>query len=117
MVELTSDALATSWLPEAGMLGASLVHGGAELLWQGPGPQAYARTRAYMGMPFLHPWANRIDGLRYEANGRSVTLDPESPLVLLEGGLPIHGLLNASPLWEVRESDDARLLAALEFDR
>ena len=116
-IALRSAELEASWLPEAGMLGASLVHSGAELLWHGAGPQEYARTRAFMGLPFLHPWANRLDGFVYEADGRTVALDRESPLLLLEGGLPIHGLLNASPLWEVREASAERLVGALEFDR
>jgi aldose 1-epimerase len=115
-----SDLHAT-WVPEAGMLGASLVHQGQELLWQGAGVRAYAERCAFMGIPFLHPWANRLDHFGYAAGGHEVVLDPASPLLLLEeNGLPIHGLLNASRRWSVLESaagaDGARLVAGLEFD-
>ena len=53
-----------TWLRGAGMLGASLVHRGEELLWQGAGPGAYARERKFMGIPFLYPWANRLSRLQ-----------------------------------------------------
>jgi aldose 1-epimerase len=113
--------LHATWVPEAGMLGASLVHHGEELLWQGAGPGGYANTRAFMGIPFLHPWANRLDRFGYRAGGLDVELDPASPLLLLDdNGLPIHGLLNATDLWTVREAAagpaSARLLAGLEFE-
>jgi aldose 1-epimerase len=113
--------LHTTWVPDAGMLGASLIHQGEELLWQGAGAGEYAKARAFMGIPFLQPWANRLDHFGYRASGRDVVLDPESPLLLLDdNGLPIHGLLNATHLWSVRQaaagSDRVRLVAALDFD-
>jgi aldose 1-epimerase len=117
----TADLHAT-WLVGAGMLGASLVHRGQELLWQGAGPGGYARERKFMGIPFLHPWANRLSGFGYEAGGHVVTLDQSSPLLLLDqNGLPIHGVLTANRDWSLRElaAEDARarLLASLDFDR
>jgi galactose mutarotase-like enzyme len=118
--DVAADLHAT-WVPGAGMLGASLVHRGDELLWQGAGVAAYAHSRTFMGVPFLHPWANRLAGLQYRAGGHDVTLDPASPLLLLDdNGLPIHGVLTASPLWSVRaataDAERARLAAALDFD-
>ena len=47
-----ADVHAT-WVPGAGMLGASLVHHGDELRWQGAGVGAYVKERAFMGIPFL----------------------------------------------------------------
>lgn len=113
--------LHATWLPGAGMLGASLVHHGEELLWQGAGAGEYAQRRAFMGVPFLHPWANRLDHFGYRTGGHDVVLDPASPLLLLDDTkLPIHGLLNATPRWTVHETaadrDAARLVAVLEFD-
>jgi aldose 1-epimerase len=113
--------LHATWVPSAGMLGASLVHHGEELLWQGAGAGAYANDRTFMGIPFLHPWANRLDGYHYRAGGHDVTLDPASPLLLLdEHSLPIHGVLTASRRWVVRtaasNAEHARLIASLEFD-
>jgi aldose 1-epimerase len=110
------------WVPGAGMLGASLLHQGDELLWTGRGVGAYARERAFMGIPFLHPWANRLAAFAYRAGDREVVLDPSSPLLLLdENGLPIHGVLTASRRWSVRQAaadeEHARLTAVLNFDR
>src|SRR3954465_7906907 len=95
-LELHSDdgELSARFEPGAGMLGCSLRHRGQELLGAG-------------GIPILHPWANRLDGLRYEAGGRRVALDPHSPLVATDdNGLPIHGTLMGSKSWEVEASDD-----------
>jgi galactose mutarotase-like enzyme len=119
-----SDAetgLHTTWVPGAGMLGASLVHRGQELLWQGAGVRGYVRERKFMGIPFLHPWANRLDGFAYRVGHHDVVLDRASPLLLLDdNGLPIHGVLTASRRWTVGEvavgDRSARLGAFLEFD-
>jgi galactose mutarotase-like enzyme len=120
-----SDARAdvhATWVPSAGMLGASLVHRGDELLWQGAGVRSYARERKFMGIPFLHPWANRLDGFAYDAHGHHVVLDRNSPLLLLDDhSLPIHGVLTASRRWVLQEvaadGDRARLVSSLDFDR
>ena len=37
------------WLLGGGMLGASLIHHGEQLLWQGAGPAGYLRERKFMG--------------------------------------------------------------------
>jgi aldose 1-epimerase len=123
-VGLHDDAadLHATWVPRAGMLGASLVHRGQELLWQGAGVAGYASAGRFAGIPFLHPWANRLAGFSYRAAGHEVVLDPASPSLLLdEHGLPTHGVLTASRDWRVTEvgSDDAsaRLAAMLEYDR
>ncbi len=114
--------LHATWLIGAGMLGASLTHLGEELLWQGAGADAYAAERKFMGIPFLHPWANRLSTFGYRAGGRDVTLEPDDPLLLLDtNGLPIHGVLTASRDWVAERhfaSDDgASLTATFEFDR
>lgn len=114
--------LHATWLLGAGMLGASLVHRGTELLWQGAGAGGYAQQRKFMGIPFLHPWANRLGGFRYRAGDHEVELNPSSPLLLFDDqGLPIHGVLNATREWALQElaADGKRawMLAALRFDR
>jgi aldose 1-epimerase len=112
----------TTWVVGAGMLGASLVHRGEELLWQGAGAGGYAKQRQFMGIPFLHPWANRLSRFGYRANGREVTIDPSCDLILLDdNGLPIHGLLTASRAWSLEnlaaDAEHASLAASFEFDR
>jgi galactose mutarotase-like enzyme len=118
---ISHDAeLEASFVPSVGMVGASLQHRGDEVLGQRGGLARYEATRSTMGIPLLHPWANRLDGLAYAAAGRRVELDPGSPLMNTDpNGLPIHGLLGASPYWEVLGSDaddqSARLSAELDF--
>jgi len=76
------------------MVCCSLVHEGDELLAQNEGLEAYARTGATMGIPLLHPWANRLGGWAYEALGRAVDLRDAAAIVPVEEhGLPIHGTL------------------------
>ncbi|MFL5867254.1 MAG: aldose 1-epimerase [Thermoleophilaceae bacterium] len=104
MIELASGSLTAAFAPDAGMVGCSLRHRGEELLGQRGGLAKYRETGSTFGIPLLHPWANRID--------REV----DSPLVRHDpNGLPIHGLLTASPFWELIASDSARLSARLDF--
>jgi aldose 1-epimerase len=102
------------------MVGCSLRHAGAEILETGGGLARYARERGTMGIPLLHPWANRLDGLRFRAGRREVDLDLASPLLALDpNGLPIHGLLAAHAGWEVTrvaaEEGSSELSAHVDF--
>lgn len=107
------------FVPEAGMIGCGLRHRGEELLGQRAGLCAYVERRSTMGIPFLHPWANRLGADRFEVAGRAVDLSlPELPLKRDDNGLPMHGLLGAAPGWRVErhlELDAGGLLAA-SFD-
>src|SRR5947208_2701721 len=112
--------LEATYAPGIGMIGCSLLHAGDELLGQRSGLARYEATGSTMGIPLLHPWANRLSQLSYAAAGRRVDLDPDSPLVRKDpNGLPIHGLVAASPHWEVIGADAdpiaARLSARLEY--
>src|SRR5207247_5045549 len=81
-----------TFAPGVGMIGCSLRDGGEELLGQRGGLARYAEAGSTMGIPLLHPWANRLDGLEYEVEGVPVQLDPQRSPVRLDGnGLPIHG--------------------------
>ena len=54
------------------------------------------------GIPFLAPWANRMAGGGFWANGRKYRFNPDLGTVQLgTDGIAIHGMLKASPLWEV----------------
>lgn len=73
-----------------------------------------------MGIPLLHPWANRLAADDYRGNGTAVRLRADSPLVARdEHGLPIHGLLGGSPHWALRHSNgngDAAWALSAEID-
>jgi galactose mutarotase-like enzyme len=118
ILELTApDAdLVAHFATRAGMVGCSLRHQGAELLGLRAGLDAYVGAGKTFGIPLLYPWANRLGAWSYAVAGREVALDRNSPLLRAdEHGLPIHGALAASPLWEVRDAGPSRLEAVLEF--
>src|SRR5262249_61306950 len=78
-----SGGLETTFVVGAGMIGCSLRHDGAELLDPRGRVAKYARTGSTMGIPLLHPWANRLEGLPYTAAGRGAGLEPASGLLHL----------------------------------
>jgi galactose mutarotase-like enzyme len=101
------------------MAGASLRHAGEEMLDRRAGLRAYRDTGAVMGLPLLHPWANRLARDELLVGGRRVRV-PGPPLVRRDDhGLPIHGMLGAHPGWAVHEVDAdghaARLAARFDF--
>ena len=108
--------LTACFATHAGMVGCSLRHRGEELLGIGGGLPAYLDHGAVFGIPLLYPWANRLGGWSYEACGRKVELDRESPL--LHGDehcLPIHGALAAASDWRVVDRGASWLTAELDF--
>ncbi len=109
---LRAGDLAATVVPGVGMVVASLTRGGRELLGQRGGLAAYRDHGSSFGVPLLFPWANRLSG--------GLPLDPAvSPIKLDEHGLPIHGLLIASQLWEVAhaiaDGGGAEVMATLDF--
>ena len=102
-----------TFVPSAGMVGASLRDRGAELLHRNGGGHRYTRGGSTMGIPLLHPWANRLAEDCYRVSGTAARLDPASPRVQHdEHGLAIHGLLNGFPYWRTVEPDERWALAA-----
>ena len=112
LVTLASGALEATYAPGAGMVCCSLRHDGQELLAPRAGLREYATAGRTMGIPLLHPWANRLGGWRYEALGRHADLaQVEGSVVRADGetGLPIHGALPGA--WTVVEREPAALAA------
>ncbi len=117
---LASSELQASFAPTAGMVACSLRHRGGELLGQRGGLAKYAASGSTMGIPLLHPWANRLSGYTYTVAGRTVTIDAKTPRLHRDAaGLPMHGLVLGYPNWTVvdRRADDAgaRLTAVLDL--
>src|SRR3712207_2619279 len=109
-LELRAGDLVAAFVPGAGLVGSSLRHRGDELLGQRDGLEAYAASGRTMGIPLLHPWANRLGGLEYERGGHHVRLDPERmPLRLEEHGLPNHAIRGSALPWRVVEAAEALL--------
>jgi len=111
-VTLTCGDLETTWLPEHGMVGASLRHRGEELLGQRGGLDAYLQRGSAFGIPLLAPWANRLGGLAYG----DVELDPAT-VKTDAAGLPKDGggvLVGRS--WTIEDATRSELVARFEAD-
>ena len=54
-----------------------------------------------VGIPFLGPWANRLDEDAFYANGKKYNFN--MTLGNIKGAIPIHGFLTQNPFWEVVE--------------
>jgi aldose 1-epimerase len=115
---LVAGELEAVFLPGYGMLGASLRHRGVELLRRVEDLEDAAANGRTAGIPLLHPWANRIEGLRYRAAGQTAELVSSSPLLHLDGnGLPIHGVPWSMLAWDVTDAAQDRVAARLEWTR
>ncbi len=87
-----------------------------------PGLSAFAARPRLCGVPFLAPWANRLDGDAYWANDKRYVLNPNLGNVGRDGNQkPIHGVLGFSKAWKLMEAkaDDkgAWSTSRLEFWR
>ncbi len=54
------------------------------------------------GIPFLSPWANRLDEQAFYANGTRYAFDME--LGNVTGAIPIHGFMSRTDQWQVVEA-------------
>ncbi len=114
----SSGETVAEFVPAANMVCRSLRSGGAELLDQTHGLEGYAQRGKTMGIPLLHPWANRLSGDGYAAAGRRVVLPAsENRYPLDPNGLPIHGAMPGDLRWEVLEHVGDRALARLRWDQ
>jgi galactose mutarotase-like enzyme len=114
---LSDGDLEATVLPELGMVVSSLRHRGEELLAQLGGPEAYAEHAATFAIPLLHPFANRLRAWEYDLGGHHVVLQRDDPVVHMDRptGLPIHGVVAASPFWTVLSSSGDSVTAELDF--
>jgi aldose 1-epimerase len=102
-LEDTTRQIVVAIAPSAGNLTREMTVKGHNIL----GPQ---------GIPFLAPWANRLDEQAFYANGKRYAFDMQ--LGNVRGARPIHGFLAAAK-WEVVEAQadagSAWVTSRLEF--
>jgi aldose 1-epimerase len=109
--------------PSVGNMAYSFLVHGKNILWFPFSSPAELRARpALCGVPFLAPWANRIDGDAYWVDGRQYRLNPLLGNLRRDAhGKPIHGLLNFSPAWILTargaDADSAYAASRLDFWR
>ena len=107
--------------PSIGNMAYRIEVRGRNILWFPYSSPAELRQKPVLcGVPFLAPWANRLDGDAYWADGKRYVLNPGLGNLRRDpNGKPIHGLLNFSPLWTVvaleADAHSARLTSQLEF--
>lgn len=108
---------------EVGNMAYRFRSGGEELLYFPFASPAELKAKpTFCGIPFLGPWANRLDSDGYWANGKRYQLNPGLGNLRRDPHqLPIHGLLNFSPYWEVVDcganDSSAWTTSELEFSR
>lgn len=119
---VSPEGMTVTFVPDAGMVGASATLDGEEFLGQRAGLGAYVEAGKTFGIPLLAPWANRLVAAEFE--GVRLELDG-TPGVHPDGnGLPIHGLLAGCKDWVVErkeavqdgQAEGAWLVASLKFD-
>jgi len=125
VVELVDAASATevAIAPPVGNMAYRFRTGGEDILWCPYASPAELKAKpAFCGIPFLAPWANRLDCDAYWANGKRYQLNPKLGNLRRDAfQQPIHGLLNFSPYWDLVSSgaDEASAwtTSRLEFTR
>jgi aldose 1-epimerase len=125
VVELRDEAHHTivSVAPSVGNNAYQMLVNGKNVFWVPEGTLVEFAAKPRMGgNPFLAPWANRIDGDVFFANGRQYHLNPDLDNLRRDANQqPIHGLLLFSPLWEVvslnADGERAAVVSRLDFAR
>ncbi len=116
-------AIEVSIVPSIGNIAYAMTVHGKNVLWSPFKSLVEMKAHpALCGVPFLAPWANRLDEDAFYANDKKYLLNPELGNIRRDGNQkPIHGLLLFSPYWKVMklEADEtsARVTSRLEFWR
>ena len=92
--------------PSVGNMAYEFLVKGKNVLWcPVHGPGALKERQPFSGVPFLAPWANRLDGDSYWANDKKYLLNPDLGNVRRDNHQkPIHGLVTFSSAWVLADS-------------
>jgi len=120
IVRLTDAAsgVEVSIVPSIGNLAYEMkVHGKNILHFPKADLAEFQKSPQLCGIPFLAPWADLLDEPAFWANGKRYQFN--MGLGNVHGDMPIHGLLAASPYWQVTEAaadaHSAHVTSRLEF--
>jgi aldose 1-epimerase len=108
-------------LPSIGNIVCSMtIHGKNILFFPDMKLSEFQKKPMQTGIPFLAPWANRLDEDAFWANGKKYGFDLTLGNFRKDGhGLPIHGLLPASTIWDVEyvgaDRQSASVTSKFEF--
>jgi aldose 1-epimerase len=99
-VVLAAAGMQATVLPSWGMLGSALLVDGEPYLDVRGGLRS-ARSGAGVGLPLLHPWANRLSSERYAVGATVVDLAESADAISRDArGLPMHGTMTGPVPWE-----------------
>src|SRR6266550_388273 len=102
VLEDTRNQTVVSILPSVGNIAFSMkVHGQEVLRWPYASVEDFKTRPALSGIPFVGPWANRLDEQAFYANGKRYAFDMD--LGNVRGAIPIHGFLSTTDQWQVVE--------------
>ena len=106
--------------PAVGNIAVELTVKGQNVLrWAYASVDEFKAKPQLSGIPFMGPWANRLDEQAFYANGRRFPFDME--LGNVRGQIPIHGFLSYTDQWKVLEAkadaSAAWVTSRLEFYR
>jgi aldose 1-epimerase len=119
LVDRTTDT-SVSIMPSLGNIAFEMLVKGHNILRFPHATLADFRARPNAtGIPFMGPWANRLDEQAFYANGKRYPFDMS--LGNVRGAIPIHGFLTTTDLWRVTairaDGDSAWVTSRLEFFR
>jgi aldose 1-epimerase len=115
-----AHAIEVSICPSVGNIAYNMRVHGNPILMSPPNLADWKQHPSQAGIPFLAPWANRLDADAYWANGKRYLLNPDADEIRRDpNGLPIHGLLLFASAWQVAaiHAGDraAEVISRLEF--
>ena len=119
-LEQTQDGTSVSIIPSVGNIAFEFkIKGQNVLRFPFASVDDFKARPGLHGIPFLGPWANRLDEQAFYANGKKYAFDMAFGNV--RGAIPIHGFLTTNNKWEVIEAKaDAKsawVTSRLEFFR
>jgi aldose 1-epimerase len=95
-------ATSVSILTSVGNIAFEMTVKGQNVLhWPYASIDAFKARPALSGIPFVGPWANRLDEQAFYANGMRYPFD--MALGNVRGAIPIHGFLSAASDWRIVE--------------
>ncbi len=102
-LEDATSGTVVSMAPGVGNMAFEMnVRGTNVLWWPFSSVEDFKAKPAMSGIPFLGPWANRLDEQAFYANGVRYPFD--MALGNVRGAIPIHGFLTTNPHWQLIEA-------------
>ena len=115
-LEDTKTRTVVSIVPSVGNNAYSMtVNGQGVIRWPYASVEDFKAAPGLSGIPFLAPWANRLDEPAFYASGKRYAFD--MALGNVRGANPSHGFLTACDQWQVVEMDADGASAWVTRDR